>query len=152
MPYINSQESRPVVPGVSGMPWQPQILADQLTQEVQIMPTTLIQTGNPGFSDLPTALESTNGLKSILKEHSYSWLCIIMTTFVMHNFENTKIGPFIKEKRKCGCFFKYRSGEHQKQQKTNFFEVIDKWNTIAHHTLVKSSRIYTGQLHSKFCS
>ena len=46
--------------GVLGVPWQTQILADQLTlfQPVGTDYAHLISTGTPGFSDLPTALRS----------------------------------------------------------------------------------------------
>ena len=45
--------------GVRGVPWQPQILADQLTlsQPGGADYAQQITTGTPGFSDLPTALE-----------------------------------------------------------------------------------------------
>ena len=45
-------------PGVPGVPWNPQILVDQLTlsQPRGTDYAHLITTGNPGFSDLPTAL------------------------------------------------------------------------------------------------
>ena len=44
--------------GVPGVPWHPQILADQLTlsQPEGTDYAHLITTGTPGFSDLPTAL------------------------------------------------------------------------------------------------
>ena len=44
--------------GVSGVPWRPQILADQLTlsQPGRADYAHHITTGTPGFSDLPTAL------------------------------------------------------------------------------------------------
>ena len=44
--------------GVPGLPWHPQILADQLTlsQPGGTDYAHLITTGTPGFSDLPTAL------------------------------------------------------------------------------------------------
>ena len=48
--------------GVPGVPWHPQILADQLILS-QLGGTDyahLITTGTPGFSDLPTALQSWN--------------------------------------------------------------------------------------------
>ena len=44
--------------GVPGVPWHPQIVADQLTLSQprgQIMPTKLLL-ASPGFSDLPMAL------------------------------------------------------------------------------------------------
>ena len=46
--------------GVPGVPWHTQILADQLTlfQPGGTDNALLITTGTPGFSDLPTALES----------------------------------------------------------------------------------------------
>ena len=46
--------------GVLGVPWHPQILADQLTlsQSGGTDYAHLITTGTPGFSDLPTALSS----------------------------------------------------------------------------------------------
>ena len=51
-----------VLPGVPGVPWHPQILADQLTlsQPGGTDYAKLIITGTPGFSDLPTALGLTN--------------------------------------------------------------------------------------------
>ena len=44
--------------GVPGVPWHPQILADQLTlsQPGGADYSHHITTGTPGFSDLPTAL------------------------------------------------------------------------------------------------
>ena len=47
--------------GVPGVPWHTQILADQLTlfQPGGTDYAHLITTGTPGFSDLPTALNST---------------------------------------------------------------------------------------------
>ena len=44
--------------GVPGVPWHPQILADQLTlsQPGGTNYAHLITTGTPGFSDIPTAL------------------------------------------------------------------------------------------------
>ena len=51
-----------VVPGLSslGVPWHTQILLDQLTlfQSRGTDYAHLITSGTPGFSDLPTALES----------------------------------------------------------------------------------------------
>ena len=50
--------TRGVVPWGAGVPWHPQILADQLTLS-QLGGTDyahLITAGSPGFSDLPTAL------------------------------------------------------------------------------------------------
>ena len=49
---------RPVVPGSAGVPWHPQILADQLilSQPGGADYAHHITTGTPGFSDLPTAL------------------------------------------------------------------------------------------------
>ena len=46
--------------GVPGVPWHTQILADQLTlfQQGGTDFSLLITTGTPGFSDLPTALQS----------------------------------------------------------------------------------------------
>ena len=46
--------------GVPGVPWHPQILADQLTlsQPRGTDYAHLITTGTTGFSDLPTALHS----------------------------------------------------------------------------------------------
>ena len=46
--------------GVPGVPWHTQILADQLTlfQPGGTNYAHLITTGTPGFSDLPTALQS----------------------------------------------------------------------------------------------
>ena len=46
------------VPGVPWLPWHPQIMADQLTlsQPGGEDYTHHINTGTPGFSDLPTAL------------------------------------------------------------------------------------------------
>ena len=48
------------VPGVPGVPWHTQILADQLTlfQPRGTDYAHLITTGTPGFSDLPMALSS----------------------------------------------------------------------------------------------
>ena len=45
--------------GVPGVPWHPQILADQLilSQPEGTDYAYLITTGTPGFSDLPTALK-----------------------------------------------------------------------------------------------
>ena len=47
-------------PGVLGMPWLPQILADQLTlaQPGGTDYAHQITSGTPGFSDLPTTLQS----------------------------------------------------------------------------------------------
>ena len=53
--------SRPVASlGLPGVPWHPQILADQLTLSQPGGPDYdhHITTGTPGFSDLPTALLS----------------------------------------------------------------------------------------------
>ena len=52
----------PGVPGVPGVPWHTQILADQLSlfQSGGTDYADLITTGTPGFSDLPTALESVD--------------------------------------------------------------------------------------------
>ena len=46
------------VMGVPGVPWYPQILADQLTlsEPGETNYVNLITTDTPGFSDLPTAL------------------------------------------------------------------------------------------------
>ena len=48
-------------PGVSGVPWHPQILADQLTLSKQGGADYAhhITTGTPGFSNLPKALNNT---------------------------------------------------------------------------------------------
>ena len=47
-------------PGKPGVPWQPQILADQFTlsQPAGVDYTHHITTGSPGISDLPTSLSS----------------------------------------------------------------------------------------------
>ena len=54
-------EVRPVGPGVPGVPWHPQILKYQLTlyQPERADYAHHINTGTPGFSDLPTALVLT---------------------------------------------------------------------------------------------
>ena len=46
------------MPGVPGVPWHTQVLADQLTlfQPGRTDYAHLITTDTPGFSDLPTAL------------------------------------------------------------------------------------------------
>ena len=48
--------------GVPGVPWHPQILADQLTlsQPGGADYSKHISTDTPGFSDLPTALDSND--------------------------------------------------------------------------------------------
>jgi hypothetical protein len=58
--------SRPVVPGGVGVPWHLQILANQLTlsQPGGTDYAHHITAGTPGFSDLPTALTSTNSCDS----------------------------------------------------------------------------------------
>ena len=59
--------SRGVVPGGAGVPCHTQILADQLTvfQPGGTDYAHLINTGTHGFSDLPTALASSNAVGSI---------------------------------------------------------------------------------------
>ena len=49
--------------GVPGVPWHTQILEDQLTlfQPRGTDYAHLITTGTPGFSDLPTALQGSDG-------------------------------------------------------------------------------------------
>ena len=53
--------------GVPGVPWHPQILADQLTlsQPGGTDYAHLITTGTTGFSDLPTALELGRAVREI---------------------------------------------------------------------------------------
>ena len=56
--------TRVLSPGVPGVPWNPQILADQLTLSKPGGADYVhhINTGTPGFSDLPTALQAQNML------------------------------------------------------------------------------------------